>query len=114
MSDDLDRRLLRGQIGGCTCDTMTPELGAHDPQCKYRLCADAAATIARLRADLAAVTAERDRAREALERIAAPIDCGCNPCRGDCTSDAAKAIYFDEARDTARSALQHFPETKDA
>ena len=49
--------------------------------------------------------AENARLREALEQIDQPIACGCSACRSDCQSDAAKAIYFEKAREIARAAL---------
>lgn len=48
---------------------------------------------------------ENARLREALEQIDQPIACGCSACRSDCQSDAAKAIYFEKAREIARAAL---------
>ena len=37
MTDTLRDKLLRAQIGSCSCDTKTPELSYHDPSCRYRL-----------------------------------------------------------------------------
>ena len=37
----LTERLLRAQVAGCTCLTKTPEVACHDPQCTYRLSAEA-------------------------------------------------------------------------
>ena len=39
--EDLQNRLLNGQIGRCTCDTKTPEIRYHADECAYRLCAEA-------------------------------------------------------------------------
>lgn len=50
--------------------------------------------------------AEIERLRGALRQIAAPHDCGCNPCRGQCRSQEALAITVDELRDAARAALK--------
>lgn len=44
-----------------------------------------------------------------LKQIAAEISCGCNPCRGQCESVEAKALYFDEAGELARDALATVP-----
>jgi len=56
------------------------------------------AMIARLRE-------ENGRLRRVLEQIATPPECGCSPCRGDCQSDAAKAIFYDEMVEVAALAL---------
>lgn len=42
---------------------------------------------------------------EALERIAAPLDCGCVPCRGQCRSQYALQIELEERQDIARAAI---------
>ena len=52
-----------------------------------------------------AMRAENKRLSEALQMIAKPLSCGCNPCTSDCRSDASKSIYFDEAQEVARAAL---------
>jgi hypothetical protein len=43
--------------------------------------------------------------REALERIGRPRDCGCVPCRGQCTSQEALLIEAEAMRDLALAAL---------
>lgn len=48
---------------------------------------------------------EVERLREALGRIAAPLDCGCRPCRGSCRSETALSIELEERQDVARQAL---------
>ena len=62
-------------------------------------------TLAALQARAEAAEAENARLREALEQIDQPIACGCSACRSDCQSDAAKAIYFEKAREIASAAL---------
>lgn len=42
---------------------------------------------------------------EALERIAAPLDCGCVPCRGQCRSQYALRIELEERQDIALAAI---------
>jgi hypothetical protein len=42
---------------------------------------------------------------EVLGRMDGALNCGCRPCRGDCTSDKAKAIAFDAVHDEARAIL---------
>lgn len=40
--EEIDRRLARLQVGGCTCMTKTPELKYHDERCTYRLASEIA------------------------------------------------------------------------
>jgi hypothetical protein len=46
------------------------------------------------------------KVRKALERIAAPMDCGCYPCTGQCRGPEAMRIWFEEAQERAREALR--------
>ena len=48
----------------------------------------------------------RDRYKAALKTIARPIDCGCNPCRGQCREGAALVIELDARMDIASEALE--------
>lgn len=48
MSDTLVNRLLAAGVGSCSCDTKTPVLHHHDPECRYRLFTEAAQCIADL------------------------------------------------------------------
>ena len=47
----------------------------------------------------ARLIAEAPAMAELLMRFDSALNCGCVPCRGDCTSDKAKAIAFDAIRD---------------
>lgn len=49
----------------------------------------------------ARLIAETPAMAEMLMRFDSALNCGCVPCRGDCTSDKAKAIAFDAIRDEA-------------
>jgi hypothetical protein len=42
---------------------------------------------------------------KALERLSRPRDCGCVPCRGQCTDNESLLIEGDEMRHIARTAL---------
>ena len=70
-------------------------------------CYDAGAPNAakNLRASVAALIAERDALREALEKIGRPQDCGCKPCTGRCRSQMALEIAIEEMQELARAAL---------
>lgn len=48
---------------------------------------------------------ERDALAAALARIAAPLDCGCNPCRGQCQSELALKLIIEGLQDIATEAL---------
>jgi len=61
--------------------------------------------VDRSSAALSNLQAKNLRMRRALEAIAAPLECGCSPCRGDCLSDTARAIAYDEAVEIAAFAL---------
>lgn len=43
--------------------------------------------------------------RDVLKKIAAPMDCGCVPCRGQCRSAEALQIEIDAIKDMASEAL---------
>lgn len=53
----------------------------------------------------ARLIAEAPAMAELLMRFDSALNCGCVPCRGDCTSDKAKAIAFDAIRDEAVAIL---------
>lgn len=40
-----DAKLTRIQVGGCTCDTKTPELKHHSERCHFRLASEASALL---------------------------------------------------------------------
>lgn len=42
---------------------------------------------------------------DALERIAAPHDCGCKPCTGTCRNQLALEIAIEEIQELARAAI---------
>lgn len=44
-------------------------------------------------------------AKAALREIAADMDCGCVPCRGQCRSESALAIELEGRQDVATAAL---------
>lgn len=46
----------------------------------------------------------------ALESMAGPVHCGCEPCTGQCRSEPAKAAMFDELQDYARTTLSQLKE----
>jgi hypothetical protein len=54
---------------------------------------------------LDALRGEVERLRGALERIAAPHDCGCKPCTSKCRSDLALQITVEAMREEAIEAL---------
>lgn len=41
----------------------------------------------------------------AMKKIAAPRDCGCRPCRGQCESAEYLLVWIEEVRDLARAAI---------
>jgi hypothetical protein len=49
--------------------------------------------------------AELERLRAALKRIAAPQECGCRPCVGQCLADESAKIELEGIRDLAAAAL---------
>lgn len=56
---------------------------------------------------LASEAQERERVlREALERLARPLACGCLPCTGDCRSQIALESELEGRIDYARAALE--------
>ncbi len=104
-----DDERIKCQWPGCACINMMTARAQISA-------APAAALVAALRAELAAAKEEAGRRnveiarlREYLRRIAAPIECGCVPCTGQCRGTEAKAIYFEEAQDMARAALEPKP-----
>lgn len=54
---------------------------------------------------ITAMEGEVERLRGALERIAAPHDCGCKPCTSTCRSDLALQITVEAMREEASEAL---------
>ncbi len=50
-SIEIFERLTKLQVGGCTCDTKTPELTYHDKRCTYRLAAEIEALLLDARGD---------------------------------------------------------------
>jgi hypothetical protein len=58
-----------------------------------------------LEAGLKEVRATVDDLLKALARIAAPLDCGCVPCCGQCRSQYALEIELEERQDIARAAI---------
>lgn len=63
-----------------------------------------------------ALRAHVEGLEKALRDIAAPTECGCSPCRGDCRSQEALQIHIDAIQDIARAALEQAtkPESHDA
>ena len=67
--------------------------------------------IATCRADAAALLAAAEAleavevAKAALREIAAGIDCGCVPCRGQCRSESVLAMELEGRQDVATAAL---------
>lgn len=58
--------LNAGMIGGCDCQTKSPEVKLHDKGCKYRLCALALAEIDRVLVLHKVLMAEADKRYDAM------------------------------------------------
>jgi chromosome segregation ATPase len=58
-----------------------------------------------LEAELTQALEAVEVAKAALREIAAEIDCGCVPCRGQCRSESALAIELEGRQDVATAAL---------
>ncbi len=100
---ELKDRLLRAQVGGCTCVTKTPELTYHDALCNYRLCAEAVDEITRLEGIYQSAVKGRRDFRQSFRDA-----------RATTTADAAEVARLASENARLREALAAMAQAADA